>query len=511
MSGEATEFASRAVCSRTSVQRTNIFQFSPAASSQSGVKKRKPKMRTRYLFIFALLLSLPLAAQTQYLLTTDPSTVQSVCKSYGLTYLSTTWSNSSLHYGVYLVTATSSTNTTSVTSDSRVLGFEPNRSSGVPELSGTTAANLAQSTEGILDSLPSRTAVAFFGSTVPSNYPQQPATNIVRLADARGATGLTGAGTVAIIDTGVDPKHPALSGALLPGFDFTRNQAGASELSDLSPNIAASLSQSTEGILDSNRVDQLNSSTLAILTQSTEGILDGHTPSEFGHGTMTAGLVHLIAPTAKILPLKAFRGDGTSDLNGIVRAVYYAADHGANVISMSFEISQSSPALQNAISYAQSKGIFLVAAAGNDNFSTAVFPASFPNVFGTGATSNADARSTFSNFNPIANCTNVMFAAPGEGVITTYPGNHYAAGWGTSFSAPMVAGAASLLLQQQPGISLEDMIKALWKAVKIPAMGHGRIDLFQALTSGDGHGGGDDGACGSSGSSGGISGKHGND
>jgi subtilisin family serine protease len=172
---------------------------------------------------------------------------------------------------------------------------------------------------------------------------------------------------------------------------------------------------------------------------------------------------------------------------------------------MSFEIPQSSPALRSAVSYAQGKGIFLVAAAGNDNFSTAVFPASFPNVFGIGATSNSDARSTFSNFNPVVGCTNVMFAAPGEGVITTYPANRYAAGWGTSFSAPMVAGAASLLLQQQPGISLEDMIKALWRAVKIPEMGHGRIDLFQALSSGDGHGGGGDDGCSSSSDSSGDS------
>jgi subtilisin family serine protease len=205
--------------------------------------------------------------------------------------------------------------------------------------------------------------------------------------------------------------------------------------------------------------------------------------------------------------LKAFRGDGTSDLNGIVRAIYYAADHGASIISMSFEIAQSSPALHSAISYAQNKGIFLVAAAGNDNFSTAIFPASFPNVFGTGATSNSDVKSTFSNFDPTGGCTNVTFAAPGEGVVTTYPGNHYAAGWGTSFSAPMVAGAASLLLQQQPSISLEDMIKALWKGVPIPNMGHGRIDLFQALSSSGGGGGGDDG-CGSSGDSGGTSGHH---
>src|SRR5437773_376764 len=142
-------------------------------------------MRTRYLLIIALLLSLPLAAQTQYLLTTYSSTVSSVCNSHGLTYVGRSWSNSNYNYGVYLVAAPSSLNPASVTSDSRVLGFEPNRSTGVPELSGTTSANLAQSTEGILDSLPNRTAVTFFGATVPSNYPQQPATNIIRLADAR--------------------------------------------------------------------------------------------------------------------------------------------------------------------------------------------------------------------------------------------------------------------------------------------------------------------------------------
>ncbi|HEV2963971.1 MAG TPA: S8 family serine peptidase [Candidatus Angelobacter sp.] len=470
-------------------------------------------MRTRYVLILSLLLSLPLAAQTQYLLTTDPSVAQSVCSSHGLTYVSTTWSNSNLHYGVYLVNASSSVNASSVTSDSRVRGFERNTATGVTELSGTTAANLAQSTDSILDGLPGRTVINFFGASVPSNYPQQPAATIIRLADARSATNLTGSGTVAVIDTGVDPKHPALAGALLPGFDFTRNQAGASELADLSPNVAAALAQSTDSILDSNNVFQFNSSTVAILSQSTDSILDGHVPSEFGHGTMTAGLVHLVAPTAKILPLKAFRGDGTSDLNGIVRAIYYAADHGANVISMSFEIPQSSPALQAAVSYAQNKGIFMVAAAGNDNFSTAIFPASFPNVFGTGATSNSDAKSTFSNFDPTVGCTNVMFAAPGEGVITTYPASRYAAGWGTSFSAPMVAGAASLLLQQQPSISLEDMIKALWRAVTIPQMGHGRIDLFQALSSSDGHGGSDDCGTTSSDSSGsgqpsGTSGKH---
>jgi len=77
------------------------------------------------------------------------------------------------------------------------------------------------------------------------------------------------------------------------------------------------------------------------LDQSSTSILDS-TLAEFGHGTMTAGIVHLIAPTAKIMPLKAFRADGSSNLSDIIRAIYYAADHGANVISMSFSLSQPS-------------------------------------------------------------------------------------------------------------------------------------------------------------------------
>ena len=123
---------------------------------------------------------------------------------------------------------------------------------------------------------------------------------------------------------------------------------------DLSADQIASLSQSNTSILDGQNLVQLNSYTMAILSQSNTSILDGG-PKSFGHGTMTAGLVHLVAPNAKIMPLKAFTADGGSDLYNILRAIRYAADHGANVISMSFEITQSSPALQNAIQYALNK------------------------------------------------------------------------------------------------------------------------------------------------------------
>jgi subtilisin family serine protease len=425
-----------------------------------------------------------LSGQPEYVLTTSPSQVNSVSHGHGLNVKSTVWHHPNYGYAIFLVTDPSGRNSkqlqAELSADSAAISFEPNQSIHLPELSGTTSASLAQSTESILDSLPGRTIVSFNGVSVPSNYVQQPATTIIRWNDALTTSGLTGAGTVAIIDTGVDIHHPALVSVLVSGYDFTRNLAGGSEMADIGSNASASLSQSTESILDSNRVSQLSNSTLAILTQSTESILDG-TPPAFGHGTMTAGLVHLIAPTARIMPLKAFNADGTSDTASIVRAIYYATDQGADIISMSFELAQESPSLAGALDYAQNHGLVTIAAAGNDAWSNAVYPAAGESVIGVGSTNDTDQRSSFSNFSS----PDVMFAAPGEGVISTYPGNNYAAGWGTSFSAPMVAGAAALIFQDHRTNVQCNTIKALAHAIQVPQMGYGRIDLYQALMAND--------------------------
>src|SRR5579859_5018709 len=387
------------------------------------------RVLARILYISVCLLGLPLLAQDKYILVTSPTKVQDVCGRHGLTQITQVSSR-----GVFLVSTYSVDPT--IATDSSVLSFESNRVLGVPELSGATNASLTQSTTSILDGLPGRTVVNYFGSQVASNYVTQPATAIIRQHDLQAASGFTGTGiTVAVIDTGVDPSHPALQSALVSGFNFISNVADPSELVDLSPAMAAALAQSTTSILDGQNLVQLNASTVAILSQSTTSILDGP-PGEFGHGTMTAGLIHLVAPGAHIMPLKAFPGDGTSDLFNIVRAIYYAADNGANVISMSFEIAEGSPALQNAIQYALSKNVVVVAASGNDGGQIVVFPSAYNSVIGVGSTSNSDVKSNFTNFGT----NSVFIAAPGEGVVTTYPGGNYAAGWGTSFSTPLVAG-----------------------------------------------------------------------
>jgi subtilisin family serine protease len=439
----------------------------------------------RLWILVGLLSALPLAAQTSYILTAPPSNVQGIIDRHGLTVVKELFDGVNC---VMLVTSPSASVTdteTEVESDLLVGSFEPQQLTSLPELSGLTQPTLTQSSTSILDGLAGRTLVSFFGSTVPSNYTSQTAVSIIRLADARSGSRLTGAGVVAIIDTGADPNHPALSGVLVPGYDFTRDQAGFSELADLDPAVAAQLQQSSTSILDAQNTLQLNSSALAILSQSSTSILDQSSTSildsslaEFGHGTMTAGIVHLIAPTAKIMPLKAFRADGSSNLSDIIRAIYYAADHGANVISMSFSIGQPSPGLQAAVQYALSKNVILVAASGNDGLKTLVYPASYNSVIGVGSSTNSDARSAFSNFGSGV----VNFAAPGEGVVTTFPGGNYAAGWGTSFSAPMVAGSAALVLQARPSSKPGDVLNALSKTKQISDMGYGRIDLYLSLT-----------------------------
>ncbi len=327
----------------------------------------------------------------------------------------------------------------------------------------------------------SRAGTYFYGSHVLAAYVNQPGTAMIQLAQAHLSFG-TGSGIVAIIDTGVDTGHPALLNALVPGYDFTRDRPDTvSELHDLTPDAAAALNQSTVEILDTKKaVVALSQSTVEILDQSTVEILDAQgLPSAFGHGTMTAGLVHLVAPNARIMPLKAFRADGSASLFDIDRAIRYATDHGANVINMSFSYAMDSPVLKAAIQYATSHGVLAVASSGNDGREMAAYPASYPYVIGVGSTNFSDRRSPFSNHGKSARTS-----AVGEALVTLYPGGNYAAVWGTSFSTALVSGAAALMRPLDPRLRYGSFCDALDRGVQLDLdMGDARLDLFRSLTS----------------------------
>ncbi|MGA9981326.1 MAG: S8 family serine peptidase [Candidatus Sulfotelmatobacter sp.] len=341
----------------------------------------------------------------------------------------------------------------------------------------------------------------YYGTTVWHGYVYQPANTLIRTATTQSTFKTAGSGViVADIDTGVDPNHPVLKPVLLTGYDFTRNQSGGSEMSDVS--------QSTVAVLDSDGVQtsQVSQSTVAVLDQSTVAVLDGNPNyAAFGHGTMTAGLIHLVAPQAQILPLKAFQASGTGYNSDILRAIYYAVAHGAKVINMSFNYTTSSQQLANAVNYATASGVICVAAAGNSGEQVTVYPAALKGVIDVASTSNEDTQSAFSNYG----APPVWLAAPGEGVMTTYPYGTYAAGWGTSFSTPLVTGTAALMVSQYNtqsssggggltlsllGISISlggsnlpswepQAAKALAHAQNIsdPELGNGRLDTYQAV------------------------------
>jgi subtilisin family serine protease len=320
-----------------------------------------------------------------------------------------------------------------------------------------------------------RTPVNYYGTLVWHGYAAQPAAQIIRLTDAQNGFNISGTGIVAVIDTGVDTTHPVLRQVLLPGYDFTRNQPGASEWLDV-PQLQ---SGESDGSDDQGPVI-VQQSSAAVLDQSSAAVLDGGPYSAFGHGTMTTGLVHLVAPNAKILPLKAFSSNGTGYLSNIVAALYYAVQHQANVVNMSFDLSTPSAALSQAVSYVNQNGVIMVAAAGNENTSAPVYPAALSgNVMGIASTTNWDARSSFSNYGN----SDVWIAAPGEYVISTFPGGTYASASGTSFSSPIVAGTAALMLSAKSSLNQATASSALSHAIKLtPDLHNGRLDIYQAVS-----------------------------
>jgi hypothetical protein len=420
----------------------------------------------------------------EFILRTADDRIGAVASRHGLTVMRPL--DEHLH-GVFLVRGpaipppdtTTATLVTAVRSDPDVELFETNASAVITETPG--GPRLSESTVAILDSLTHPGVAGYFGTTVWDQYVTQPALAVIRLADAQPLA--SGGGiVVAVVDTGVDPRHSALSAALVPGYDFTRNTPGqASEWPDLDESTVAILDRANTSILTPSAPVSVNESTVAILDQASASELDiTRLPAAFGHGTMVAGLIHLVAPTARIMPLKAFRADGTSSLFDVERAIYFAVDHGAKVINMSFSTPAPSAELTQAIAYATSHGVICLASAGNEGRTALVFPAGFRNVIGVGSTTMTGGRSSFSNYGDHL----VAMAAPGESLITLYPGGRYASVSGTSFSAALASGGAALLAQLEPAVDQRLASRYLDDgAVKRPdlELGNGRLDLFATL------------------------------
>jgi subtilisin len=172
-----------------------------------------------------------------------------------------------------------------------------------------------------------------------------------------------------------------------------------------------------------------------------------------GHGTHCSGIVAAddqgsgvigVAPDATVVVVKGLSDAGSGGIAGLVNSIRHAADTpAADVLSMSFGAANPIPEIEAALKYAESKGKWLVAAAGNSGPNSTNWPGAYPNVLCVAATEEDGKVAPYSSTND-----SVDVAAPGSAILSTVPGNKYASLSGTSMATPFVAGVLALAVAE---------------------------------------------------------------
>lgn len=258
---------------------------------------------------------------------------------------------------------------------------------------------------------------------------------------------------VAVIDTGVDYKHSNLAPNMIPGFDFKDN--------DNDP-------------MDKTGAQNPGHGTHCAGAVGATGLVDG-------------GVIGL-APEVSIMPLRFLDEKGSGDLNSAIKAIDYAIEKNASVISASWGAAisraQAAPLLE-AIKRADDKGIIFIAAAANDgknNDTVEMYPANngYPNSITVAASGSGDAKPSWSNFGT----ARVHVAAPGENIMSTLPGNKYGNLSGTSMATPLVAGLVALMKSQDSsltGAQIRAILQTTGAKVSIQTACNCRVDAFGAV------------------------------
>ena len=224
----------------------------------------------------------------------------------------------------------------------------------------------------------------------------------------------------------------------------------------------------------------------------------GNTADDNGHGTHVAGIIGAAGNNGtgvtgvnwrvNLLPVKFVGADGSGTTADAICSIQYAVNHGANVINASWGDTDYSQALYDAIAQADQQGVLFVAAAGNDsanNDSTPHYPASYnlPNIISVAATDSNDNLAWFSDYG----AGSVDIGAPGQSILSTWPGGGYKYEDGTSMATPFVAGAAALVKAADPNATAVG-IKALLMGTADPASdlagvvaSGGRLDASAAV------------------------------
>jgi hypothetical protein len=225
--------------------------------------------------------------------------------------------------------------------------------------------------------------------------------------------------TVAVVDSGVQADHPDLTGVVLAGTDY--------------------------------------------VAPGGDGSSDGA-----GHGTHVAGIIAAVAGNgigvagfahgAKILPVRVLDNSGSGWNSDIAAGIIWAANHAAKVVNLSLGGTTRDTVMESAVNYAVSRGVLVVAAAGNSrqNGNAVSYPAAFANTLAVAATDVTGATASFSNTGSY-----VRIAAPGVNISSTWKNDGYVYASGTSMATPYVAAAAAVLASASPTSTPAELTAAL--------------------------------------------------
>ena len=229
-------------------------------------------------------------------------------------------------------------------------------------------------------------------------------------------------------------------------------------------------------------------------------IYDNSDPKDdHGHGTHCAGIIAAegdngldiagVCWNARIMALKFLNSQGGGNIADAIPAFYYAVENGADVVSNSWGGGFYSQSMREAIDYAHSQGVIMVASAGNDNTSIPAYPAYYEHVIAVAATNSNDERAPFSNYGEW-----VDIAAPGVDILSlrasgttmsTVYDDYTIIASGTSMACPHIAGACGLLASTNPLLTNDEVYDILIETVDPIEDGiclaDGRLNLFSAI------------------------------
>jgi len=248
---------------------------------------------------------------------------------------------------------------------------------------------------------------------------------------------------IAIIDSGVDPTHPDLTDNLIAGYNFLDNNTDTQDVLGHGTAVAGSASTMTDNI------------------------------------TGVAG----VAWDSPIMPLVVLNANDSATYYDIARAINYAADQGVRIMNISIGGSSYSSTLQNAVDYAWNKGAIIFACAHNYSTDTPYYPAACANVVAVSATTSSDTLASFSNYGDW-----IDISAPGANILTTTRGGGYGNWNGTSFSSPITAGVAALILSANPSLTNAQVVDILTQSADDLGstgfdnyFGYGRINALESI------------------------------